>query len=312
MFCNTYAFSNTIDSLKTDKEIERFIHGLYVQKYPHSYSNKYDIFSIKKPDSIYHVITCDSIISSWSLNKWQKIDFNQDGYTDLFAVIYIRNINETGSSYHICSVVDKGNNTFKLSEIPTDFTFGCHAAMPIFIRSKPYLLYRYHETKDSLEVLPNGTNLLYYDVNKTDTLIYKYGGFIEVNNNQQNNLQIESLYFENFCGMMPCPSYKLNIYKDGTAYCIVGEVNDHPGGNYKGNITKKMLEEIFNLIHYIDIKNLRNYYNVNATDMESCNVNVYFSDGSIKKINDYGMQGTFGLNRLYNLLTYLCSHQNWK
>ena len=112
--------------------------------------------------------------------------------------------------------------------------------------------------------------------------------------------------------MGDCPAICLNIFNDGTAYYKIEKNIRQRSGNYRGKITSNKLNEIMSLIKYMDILNLKDDYQVQSTDMPSSKLNVYFSDGSVKEINDYGLQGTLGLVRLYDLLFALRLEQKWK
>jgi hypothetical protein len=305
--------ANKIDSIKTDKDVTKFIAVLFRETTGMDYYR----FSIKKPDSVFNWIPCDTTILNWGTKSWQKIDFNKDGLTDLFAVVYkLDTINSKAAHYTIYTIIDKGNNRFALEEIPGYFLINCYAAKPIFINGNPFILYRHYKTEmivDSLSpnVSPTNENFHYYEVGKTDTLIYKYGGFIELNT-VKYQLPIKSLFFETTSCLGSCPAFKLNIFKDGSAYYEVDLTLEEKEGNFRSTIKPKELNEIFSLINYLNLPSLDEYYSASGTDQPSCRLSVFFSDGSVKTIGDYGQQGTLGLVRLYKLLFSLRHNQNWK
>jgi hypothetical protein len=87
------------------------------------------------------------------------------------------------------------------------------------------------------------------------------------------------------------------------------EVGD---GNFMGKISQDKLNDIFSLMGYINIQALEDNYELAATDLQTCKLKIYFSNGSVKEINDRGLQGTLGLVRLYHLLSELRHNQQWK
>lgn len=108
IFVFTKVQANKIDALKTDREVEVFMANLLQEKY----HNNHSTIHLKKPDSIINYIPCDSTIIRES-NIWKKIDFNKDGLTDLFVVIYERDtINSDLSKYAVYVVIDKSKNKF--------------------------------------------------------------------------------------------------------------------------------------------------------------------------------------------------------
>ena len=203
IFCFQEVNANKIDSLHTDNQVENFITSLY-KKGHKSFSC---IFRIKKPDSINSLIPCDSTIIRES-EKWKKIDFNKDGLTDLFVIVYKIDPQSSDFSQYIPYVViDHGNTNFELIAIPDYFQLNCFSVKPILVNSVPCLLYRHYKTYaeekvdslNRLDTLADGTTMShtitnYFNVAKIDTLIYKFGGFIELNKLNKKVSEIKSIY----------------------------------------------------------------------------------------------------------------------
>lgn len=316
--CSVQVKANKIDSLKTDKDVENFISPILKQKY----DIPYYIFQLSKPDSVQNYFGCDSTIE-WESGKWQKADYNQDGLADLFAIIYQQDtVNSSHPEYKVYVVIAQKNNQYQLIEIPGYYMFNCYAAKPIMVNNCPCIQYRHYRTDYTLDTLPGMDTIYgvpmprirtnYFETGITDTLIYKFGGFVELKTTGKNIPAIKSIYYETTPCFGTCPVFTLNIFSDGTAYYHRHENYDEFSGNFRGQINQTQLEEIFALLDYIYIPNLKNDYEVSATDMQSCNLKVYFIDGSVKEINDYGLRGTLGLVRLYDLLFALRLNQKWK
>lgn len=53
-----------------------------------------------------------------------------------------------------------------------------------------------------------------------------------------------------------------------------------------------------------------NYY-ASMTDLCTGYLEVHFSDGTVKEIKDYGLQGTNGLSLLYQFLENIIKEKNW-
>jgi len=303
--CFEQTKANKIDSLKTDKDVERFISALYKQKHGINYT-WYNTFHFAKPDSVNYHDRCDSTIKFES-GIWQKTDFNNDGLTDLFTIIY--KLDTINSQYHdypeytVYVVIYQKNNKYQLNEIPGVSISQCYTVKPTVVNDYPCLLYRHFiKSEYSIDTLPGMDTISgfamprlrthYFLVGITDTLIYKYGGFIELNTKNNNIPTIESIYYETTTCLSFCPAFNLNIFKDGAAFYIRHENLDESNGNYRGTINQIQLDEIIGLINYINAPKLENYYYADYTDMQSCKLIIYFSDGSVKEINDYGLQGT--------------------
>lgn len=138
--CFKQTKANKIDSLKTGKDVESFISALFKQKYNADYQK----FHLLKPDSIKNYFACDSTIK-WESDIWQKTDFNKDGLTDLFAIIYqIDTINSHYPKYSVYVVIAQKNNKYQLNEIPDYSMLNCYSVKPIVVNDYPCLIYRYY------------------------------------------------------------------------------------------------------------------------------------------------------------------------
>ncbi len=59
------------------------------------------------------------------------------------------------------------------------------------------------------------------------------------------------------------------------------------------------------------INSTKDKYAVNWTDDQASILEITFDNGKVKKIYDYGLIGTFGLDRVYQLLFKLRENQKW-
>jgi hypothetical protein len=314
LFFINSVFANKIDSLKTDEDILGFISELYKSKY-----NSNNLLSFEKSDYLQSFITFDSVKYYFGSENWEKIDFNTDKVTDLFAKVFVRNYyNKEFGIYGFFTVIDKGNNKFEMQEIPEYFIFSFHTAKPFYLDKQPLIFYQHAEIKhysdsnyfsDPLQKIYDSI----IHVQHTDTLIYKFGAFIELNSKQQFSPNVKSIFFESRGSFMIGEAYKLIVYNDGEGnYLSDWSIDGAKEGNFRTKIKNNNLSEIFSLIKYLNVSNLENGYDIQATDLTTVYLKVYFEDGSIKEIRDYGEQGTLGLKRLYNLLSDLRHNQNWK
>jgi hypothetical protein len=310
-------FGNTIDLLKTDQDVEKFIGNQYKLTYPDGYGKNYYVFTIAKPDSVWQDVTCDSTIQNLEFKHWQKLDFNKDGNTDLFAAFYIKNTYGGWGDFTTCAIIDEGNNKFLLREIPGNNNFFCHAAIPATIGGEPVIFYRHHvlkaiEASDKTEGELIDTAAHLYDITKIDTLLYKLGGFIEISKGKPSLKKISSIGFSTGPCFIDCPRFDLNINISGTASYHLNESIEEKEGEFRGTIKIQDLSKLIALLDYIDVDQLENSYDIAATDMQSSRLEIRFSDGSKKIIKDYGMQGTLGLERVYEILDGFRKNQQWK
>jgi hypothetical protein len=264
---------NAIDSLKTDDDVRAFLQGRTANR------DDYDILANGKPFSNEKLSTI----------KYLKIDLNNDGLTDLIV---------NGS--YLFAVVDAGNGHFKTEFIDRGaFYESKYALADVHIGSGlPEVIVRKLPGRGDDEI-----KLRY------DTLIMGVNGFVEYNGIAENDIEEISLSTTGCLG--ECPIFELTVGSDGTAVFNAIEYNDHKG-KLQCEIDTASLARLFHLANYIHPRLLRNEYAVNWTDDQTATLTITFKDGTTKTIKDYGMIGTFGLERLYNLIFRLRKSQKWE
>jgi len=298
LFFSNLIFGNKIDKLKTTKDVIEFVKTVNPEYGIVRYKNfEHGIFDIKPIDTIYNYIKCKEIFEISEIKNWQKIDINNDGLTDLIFISHFY-----GYTQNV--IIDKGKNEFKLISHIINFD-ECEYIKPIKVQNKNELRIR----KVNLPFDTYGVNIEEYI--KIDTLTYKYDSFIELNDKVITDYKIKSIEFKtNLCYGI-CPVFELKINRNGQS-----EFNGKNETKFHGKAIKqlnqKKVDEIFNLLNYIEIRNLKDDYQVNYTDAQTVTLEIFFENGSVKKIKDYGMCGTYGLSALYSKLTELGTETEWK
>lgn len=62
----------------------------------------------------------------------------------------------------------------------------------------------------------------------------------------------------------------------------------------------------------MDFPNLENTYALNRSHTTDCVLKITYGDGKTKEIKDYGMLGTYGLMKVYEIIFDLRFNQEWK
>jgi hypothetical protein len=279
-------FANSIDSLINDNDVERFVTKVGPR---FSTSNKIKILSTTQ---LLKRLTCDNVAHKWHLKNWEKVDFNADNRTDLFFIAY-------WTEFLVFVAIDNGDNTFNVIQLSR--TGNCELGKPIFRNSEQLLLYYTSNISSS-----STSNKIYrtLDKSKTDTLIYKFGGFIEKNENIASYKISEIEFHTSNPWEFADGINKLKISSDKSS---TFETNSNMA---KFIIEKRvpkneLTSEIIELIQYINLDKIKDNYFVSGSDNSTIFIKIIFKDGTVKKITDYGMIGTFGLSQLYKLLYQL-------
>lgn len=284
-----------IDSLNSIADVEKLIR---------SFGKDYQKFSLKpitEFKSYGKDDFCKRIADSLNITKsFYKADFDNNGYTDLLTI---------GDYYNfmIFVVMNYGNNSLKLNSLTKSHFQQC--TFPKLINDTIIRYYYMHEpdweAKDQTKSL------------KFSDLILKYGDFIEYNS-QPKNYAIQKIEYRAAKCYGPCPQFFISIDNDKTsifkahAFNKETESSKEMKGTFQTIIRDSSFSEIINLLNYLDFPNLNDNYAVSWTDDQTCTLTITYNNGQVKKIRDYGLIGTYGLSRLYQLLFELRFNQDWK
>ncbi|HEY6161937.1 MAG TPA: DUF6438 domain-containing protein [Bacteroidia bacterium] len=245
--------------------------------------------------------TCGSSRGIPLPQAWMKADVDGNGYTDII-------ISGTYSlDRDILCILDRGNNDFYVKFVTREAFGNCCSIK--MLRSSPQPAFVYYHTKYLLA--NKKTNLLYKDSLLTDTLVYRFGDFVEINSHIPVYHHIEKISISTSGCFGTCPVFSLDIDSGRKATYHAGMYNKRKG-NFSGKIKNSDYEQLTALLDYIDFPSLENGYAVNWTDDQSVTLTITYDNGKVKTIEDYGLIGTFGLNRVYNMLYGFRENQNWK
>ncbi len=153
----------------------------------------------------------------------------------------------------------------------------------------------------------------------TDILIFKFGDFVELNSTPATH-RIEKIeYSKGRPCFGDCPIFDLTINQNRTAsYCphditsLIDAKKKMSDKKFTTTIDTTNFHLLINLLNYIDFAKLDSNYAVGCTDSQDCTLKITYDNGKIKKIDDYGLMGTYGLDRTYDLLFNLRENQQWK
>ena len=282
--------ANSVDSIHSDNDVLAFL-----KRIDKRFTNdKYRQLQILPTDITRQKLDCDGIAEKWDIKNWEKVDFNGDNKTDLIVTTF-------WYDFDVFVAIDNGDNTYQLIQLSKDVSENCELGKPVKINSEQLLLfYRIRNEYDE----PIESIFDFHLKSRIDTLVYKYGGFIEKQNTLASYDISEIVYHTSSGWTGISPTYKLKISRNGKA--TFEATSDNPKKVVpKSNANKASVKSIVDLIQYIDVKSLRNKYLVAWTDDTTIFLKITFKDGTIKEIEDYGLIGTFGLNQLYQLLFML-------
>ena len=289
-------FLSRIDSLNSKEDVETLIH---------SFDKDYQKFKLK-PISEFESDDntkgfCKKIADSLYIKKsFYRADFDNNGFTDLLTI---------GDYYDfkIFVVMNYGHDSLKLNRLTRrsfqEYTF------PKILNDT--LIRYYFMQEPNWNDKDQSATLQYKD------LTFKYGDFVEYNS-KPKSYSIEKIEYQTTMCYGSCPKFHISILRDKSSIFIAEAYNrefrnnKEIEGEFNTTLSDNSFSEIINLLNYIDFPNLKDNYAVGWTDDQTCTLTIRYNNGQVKTIRDYGLIGTYGLVKLYQMLFDLRFNQNWK
>jgi hypothetical protein len=284
--CNGLKHHNKLDDITNTKEIERLVSSI---------NSNYSNFKIN-PQLKFTDKDCQKLYDSLKLEPFTKADFDNNGYTDLLVIGH-------WSNPAIICILDSGQNKFSIKRLTKGLFQGCSFPKILTNENETYIDYYYFKE-------PDWRNNEFKGTIKSKRLIYKFGDFVEYNSSK-TKYDIQKIEYKTTMCFGTCPEFELTINSDRKAKYNALQYNK-PDGKFNGIIDQKKYDELVELLNYIDFPNLKESYSVSWTDDQTCSLKITYDNGKTKIINDYGLIGTFGLDRTYDMLFNLRKNQTWK
>lgn len=131
-----------------------------------------------------------------------------------------------------------------------------------------------------------------------DTLVWWRGGFIEYDPAPVADFRFESISVSTTRCFGTCPVFTMTVNADGSARYEAIQFEDQLGV-FTGTVPAKNVSSMIDLLKHIPVDRLASQYAVDWTDDQTINVEIRYN-GKVRQLSDYGLCGTFGLNRLYS------------
>lgn len=279
-----------IDQLQTTEEVRTMIASHYPDYNPHGEQQ----IVVKSTSELAKELDCQGLFKKWDVKNWEKIDLNNDGRTDLIAII-------SYYSNQTVILLDHGNKNIEFKPITSSPYDRCQLVKPINFQGKNLL-------KISRAIPREGSSRYLAPVTVVDTLSFFNNHLVEYNPNPSDKT-ISSITFETTACFGSCPEYQLKISENGHM-AFKGIAHTPIIGATASNITQKQFQHLEELLNYIDVMSLKSNYAVNWTDDQSATLTIRFKDGTEKQIQDYGLRGTSGLEAVYSELQNLVKSLN--
>ncbi|MBV7440734.1 hypothetical protein KRX57_04815 [Weeksellaceae bacterium TAE3-ERU29] len=292
---NTPIQLTKIDSISTVKDAEEIIH---------TFGEYYDEFKIYK--SYNDDSSCKRIADSLGISKtFYKYDFDKNGLTDLLVTGRISDFSE------VFVILNYPNDSMDIKPLLKEYSYECTFVSVNKEKGNIDLfytpLYSFYE-KNTPEIVRSN-------------LVYKFGGVIEYNSSPTQH-KIEKIELETGPCFGTCPIFTLELKEKGKStffakaynfgkHDFLEDYNEEGEGTFTTQLKQKNWKELTEILNYIDFPKLDDNYAISATDHATAHLTITYDNGKIKKIDDYGLRGTYGLILLYDKLFEIRDNQDW-
>ena len=232
-----------------------------------------------------------------------KADLDGNGLMDLVIT------GETQFSFHVLALMSLGEEQYKIIPLSSPRIYN---QFPIYTKLV---------TKNDspiIELYKKRTTFKDQKIDKS-SLVYKDGTFVEYQD-KFANYQITKIEFGTTGCFGTCPVFDLTLVPEGKSLFEakyynfsqnLGERKEEEG-DFEAVIKPSDFNAIVQMMNEMNIKDLESSYTVSWTDDQTAKLKISFADGSMKYIQDYGMQGTRGLKILFQKLLALRFNQDWE
>ena len=282
---------NKLDSVRTGEEVEAII-GEVDKHYAKFRVNTALSFSDNN---------CFRLADLSKVTAITKADFDKNGFTDLLVIGML------GKFPVVLSLMGSAGDKISMYIITRHFLRTCSIAQVIFEDDNTLVEFKYFNSY--AYVRDN-------EVVKSVKLAFKFSDFIEYNPTPKK-YNIEKIEYTMGAGGDPLSSFSMEIDSNRKARYIMENPDflsrrHNQYISFNGMIPNIIHDEIAGLLNYSDFPNLNDSYAVTATDNSTGLLKITFDGGKIKTIKDYGLVGTYSLNRIYQIMDSLKGNIVWK
>lgn len=272
-------YHNKIDDVKTADDIHRILIDIE--------SRDSDFVATAQAIGIHESTKeCKRINDSLGVRPWTRADLDGNGHSDLLAV------GMKEDRFTVLCIMDSGRDHFYTAPLTTlDFQSSTYPVVRV-INGQCAILYYSHRAKHSWI---DTVYTLY-----VDTLIFRSGFLTEINLHPVER-HISEISFSREGGW---GADWVSVFMD-TSGPVSRDMYKTPEG-------KARFMELSDLLNYSDFSHLDSSYTVQWTDDQTATLKITYDGGKVKKIEDYGLQGSFALMHIYDRLYDIyqeCSRQ---
>jgi hypothetical protein len=311
-----FGCSNSIENIKTDDDVTNFITKDVLENQEVFVVADSNILSGKNR----LLKSLRLIADTLKMSYWYKADFDGDNNLDLLA--YGSSSLYFGSGPRLVAVITNGGTNYKFLILTPKRLGGIFpkvvesqigVLLVIYITLSEYkeglLSYKLSYTEDQINnALYSGSPLIC-----VDTLIYKFGGFVEFNHSPVSK-EVSKINFTHRNELMDLELLNLTLNANSESSLTI-KYKNRDSISYSGQIKKYKLTEIYSIINYMNFDMIDTSYVTNSFYVKdrasSFYIDIVYDNYKHLKTSDVGLSGPYILRLLIEKLMELNNSEFW-
>lgn len=292
--CNLCYAQDKVEDIKTEKDVISFIEKI---------GNKNKMiwrninFNQRGREVDKYLDESDkAFVDSATNQRWIISDFNSDGKKDLVAAFHYY------QAFDVFAFVSNITNSYDLVHLGNHWSEVYPSGLFLIDNPISSLIKINHHINDS-----TGAELRRFY--RSDTLIYKFSGFVEYKESTESEVKFDSIVYNiSPVWIAAASTPKMILYNTGKVKLFQSDYVDtlfdkkwkdgiKECAIYVDEITK--IEKVLGIIGY---SNLKSNYNIYGVSDLTTYLTVVYSNGKKISVSDRGGTGTYGLRLLYREL----------
>lgn len=308
---------NEVEKIQSLKDLKTFINQFnHIVSQMHLDSNLINLYTSFEDNNAVEIknqVLFFRIIDSLNIKPYYKFDFNQDGRLDLLINGFDnRNLHSGYYGEYHAFLFYSNKGSYDIVDLNTQRK-NFNVAFPTYtdLKSKTITV-----IKDYGYCAIEGLDTWFYTEPKTSELYFFEGEILE-SKKDTSFYYIHKIELDfNIPGFDTFRHLRLDLYPEyliSNMEAINYDYNNSQiiDGEFEVNL-KNQWHRICQIINLLDLNALHEHYDIGATDKYICNLKIFYNDVKEKSIEDVGMEGSFGLKKLYHVLLNLPYNQKWK
>lgn len=284
-------YSQNIDSIQTNEQALAFVRKL-------DSGNR--SFCLRPQKIVFDAELDSAMTREYDIRAFEKADIDNNGLTDLLFNGY--DCYELNSYCNRVSLVILSfeKDSFKVENLCRNTLSRYLAAQFVSVNRQALVRIIWMERS----VKPEGA------LNRSeDTLVYAWHNFIEKEEPSHHRISKVNYYLSS--GMGAIQDFEITVTPDSSWMGLLYAEENFCRRQHRSATDRKIWEQLTGMLNQLDFNSLKDSYELNATCCPTGYLTIEMENGKTKKIDDYCLEGTYGLEAIHHIFLAIRDLPSW-